>query len=256
MELCWCSSVKAAHDETRARLGLEPGRLGWHNELSVSHVEQLVDGARVHGDGYEAVGLAAPDELFMSADSTDEVHSVVSLDILDVEDLAQDELIDYLRVKLANGRRIVHLVWLDLHHVPLVVHKEAILVLFGHSRGLTVGQGANEEVLLKGALEVSSRHFVQGLEDSVVVEDQKIVCWVEESHEEIEGLLTSNFLTSINRLLSAHFAHIVGRSSPVVTIGDIKGLNALKLSNEIKRVVGCALPKHVSDAILTSDIAV
>ena len=50
----------------------------------------------MHGDGHQAVRLAAPDELLVAADSTDEVHSVVTLDILDVQDFPQNELIDDL----------------------------------------------------------------------------------------------------------------------------------------------------------------
>ena len=40
-------SLEDAHDEARARLGLEPGRFGGHDEVGIGHIEQLLDRAWV-----------------------------------------------------------------------------------------------------------------------------------------------------------------------------------------------------------------
>ena len=108
----------------------------------------------------------------MTSDTSDEVHSVVTLDIFDAEDLLEHELVDNLAVKLCDGRAEVNFVWLDLHDMPFVVNVEAVTVTRLNFRGFPVSQRADCEVLLQCLHEVACLHFVQRLEDTVVIQDQ------------------------------------------------------------------------------------
>ena len=108
----------------------------------------------------------------MTSDTSDEVHSVVTLDIFDAEDLLEHELVDNLAVKLCDGRAEVNFVWLDRHDMPFVVNVEAVTVTRLNFRGFPVSQWADCEVLLQCLHEVACLHFVQRLEDTVVIQDQ------------------------------------------------------------------------------------
>lgn len=93
-------SLKGAHDEAASRFWLEPGRFGWHDQVGISHIKQLIDGARMHRNCSHTVSFTAPDKLLVTADASDEVHSIVTLDVLDPQDTSQDVLVDNLTVKL------------------------------------------------------------------------------------------------------------------------------------------------------------
>ena len=118
--------LEDAHGKARTRLGLEPGRLGRHDQASLCYVQELVDCAGVHGDGRHAIGLAAAHELFVAADSADEANSVVALDVYDAEDGVENVEINDLGIELGNGSAPVDFLGFDRHSEPLVVDVEAV----------------------------------------------------------------------------------------------------------------------------------
>ena len=165
-------SLKGAHDKAASGFWFEPGALGWHDQVGIGHVEELIDGAGVHGDGGHAVSFTSSDQLWMTSDTSDEVHSVVTLDVLDAEDLLEHELVDDLTVELRDGRAEVNFIWLDRHNMPFVVDVEAVGVTRLNLRVFPVSQWADGEVLLECCHEVGRLHVVQRLEDTVVIQDQ------------------------------------------------------------------------------------
>ena len=108
----------------------------------------------------------------MTSDTSDEVHSVVTLDVLDAKDLLEHELVDDLTVELRDGRAEVNFFWLDRHDMPFVVDVEAVGVTRLNLRVFPVSQWADGEVLLERCHEVGCLHVVQRLEDTVVIQDQ------------------------------------------------------------------------------------
>ena len=126
----------------------------------------------MHGDGSHAVSFASSDELLVTTDTSDEVHSVVTLDIFDAKDLLEHELVDDLAVKLCDGRAEVNFIWLDRHDMPFVVDEKAVTVTRLNLRGFPVSQWADGEVLFQCCHEVACLHVVQRLEDTVVIQDQ------------------------------------------------------------------------------------
>ena len=137
----------------------------------------------------------------MTSDASDKVDSVVTLDVCDAQDFFEDVLVDDLSVKLGNWRSIVDFVRFDRHDMPFVVNVEAVGVFALNLRGLTISQRSNDEIFLQGSLELFSGHIVQRFEYSVVIEDHKIVSWIEKSHEVVEWLLSCNFNSCVNGAL-------------------------------------------------------
>ena len=151
---------------------------------------------------------------------------------------------------------MVNFFLLDGHFVPFVLKIEAVGVAALYAGRFSVGQGTNLEILLKRVLELLGRHIVQRLDDAVVVEDEEVVSRVEQRHEVVEGFLAGDLLASIECSLSAQFAHVVSRSSSVMTISHIQGGNLSKLLNEELGVLDGALPHRVADLILTRHVSV
>ena len=222
-------SLEAADDEARPGLWLEPGRFRWHNEVSVGHIEELIDCAGVHGDSSDAVVLAAALELGMTTDTSDEVDSVVTLDIFDAEDLFEDELVDYLGIELCDGRAKVNFVGFDGHSIPPIVNIETVVVLCLDSGSFSIGKRAQSEIFLEGRHELFRSHLVERLENSVVVEAHQVVSRVEQGHEEVERLFASDLLSSFDGSLSSELAHVICSGCSVMSISDIKGLDLFKL---------------------------
>ena len=102
----------------------------------------------MHGNSSNAVVLAAALELGMTTDTSDEVDSVVTLDIFDAEDLFEDELVDYLRIELGDGCAKVDFIWFYGHRVPPIVYIETVVVLCLDSGSLSIGKRAQSEILL------------------------------------------------------------------------------------------------------------
>ena len=168
---CICS-LKGAHDKTASRFGLEPGRFGWHDQVGVGHIEQLVDGARVHRDRSHAVSFASSDKFLVASDASYEVHSIVTLDVLDAQNLSQHMLVDDLTVELRHRGTEVDFVLLDGHDIPFAVNVEAVRVTRLHLGVFPVSQWTDCEVLLQGPHELLSGHIIQRLEYTVVIQDQ------------------------------------------------------------------------------------
>ena len=108
----------------------------------------------------------------MASDTSNEIHSIVTLDIFDAKDLLEHELIDDLAIKLRDGSAEVNFIWLDRHDMPFVVDVEAVGVTRLNLRVFPVSQRADGEVLLECCHEVGCLHIVQRLEDAVVIQDQ------------------------------------------------------------------------------------
>ena len=249
-------SLEAADDEARPGLWLKPGRFRWHNKIGVGDVEQLINCAGVHGDSSDAVGLAAALKFRVTTDTSDKVNSVVTLDVFDAKDLFEDELVDYLGVKLCDGRAKVDLIGLDGHSIPPIINVEAVVVLCLDSGSFTIGKRAKGKVFLEGCHELLRCHLVERLENTVVVEAQQVVSWVEQGHEEVERLFASDLLSRLEGSLSSELANIIGSGCPVMPISYVQSLDLLKLSDKPSRIFHAALPEHVSDLVFASDIAV
>ena len=222
-------SLEAADDEARPGLWLEPGRFRWHNEVGVGHIEELIDCAGVHGNSSDAVVFTSALELGMTTDTSDEVNSVVTLDIFDSEDLFEDELVDYLGIELCDGRAKVNFVGFDGHSIPPIVNIETVVVLCLDSGSFSIGKRAQSEIFLEGRHELFRGHLVERLENSVVVEAHQVVSRVEQGHEEVERLFASDLLSSFDGSLSSELAHVICSGRSVMSISDIKGLDLFKL---------------------------
>lgn len=114
-------SVKDADGEPGSRLGLEPGGLGGHDEVGISHIEQVLNDDWVEGDGGGTIGMAASFELGVSANASHKVDACVALDVCDPENRFEDVVGNDLRVERGHRRAVVNLLWLEGHVVPLVV---------------------------------------------------------------------------------------------------------------------------------------
>lgn len=145
----------------------------------------------MHGDSADTVSLAAALELFVPADATNKVDAAVLFEVSDSDHGAEDQVSKDLGVKLGDWCLSVELLLLEDHTVPLVLNQQSEVVGLAWSSVGILGQLLNVEVFSESFEEALGGVLLKGLEDTVVVENFEVIGRVEQSHEEVERLISS-----------------------------------------------------------------
>ena len=108
----------------------------------------------MHGNCGDTVSLATSDELVVSADTSDKVHPVVTLDVCDAEYLFENVFIDDLCVKLGDWRAVVNFLWLYRHDMPSVIYVETVGMFGFDFSCFSIGKRTNVEISFESCQEL------------------------------------------------------------------------------------------------------
>ena len=115
-------SVELVDDETGTEFRLEPCCLGRHDVAGIGNSDELS-----HGDGVKSerhchlAAVHTPLEFLKSADTSDEVDSLVGTEVGDIEDVAEDKVARYGHVEYSDGIAVVVGSLLCSERIPFAV---------------------------------------------------------------------------------------------------------------------------------------
>ena len=162
------------NNEARAKFGLEPGGLGWHDVARIGDVHKLIHRNGIEGKGY--THLTAIDTALEFAKTTQtayEVDALVATKVLDAEDTVENEVGRDADIEHADGIVVVVSARLGSQAVPAAIEVEAEVV---ETNGM-IDLGAhlfNHKVLGHLGQELLAGKAVEVLHHAVVVHNLEL----------------------------------------------------------------------------------
>lgn len=197
--------------------------------MRVSHVQQLVNADGVHAEASQAVFVAASKDTIEASAPPNEVDGRACAHILDTKDVAEDAVVQDLDVEGGNFApptvlldNSLHCILPDSAFVPLLVdEKTGDAGTTRSDLALVCELSDLGEVVPEGGHELLLAQSVEALDDAVVVHNLQVVTRVDDRHELVEVLLSSDGSAGSQSSLLSELANVVGCSAPVVAIGDV-----------------------------------
>lgn len=114
----------------------------------------------------------------------------------------------------------------------------------------------NVEVFRELQQKLFRAHSIESLKHSIVVENPKIVCWIEKSHKEVKTLFTGHFLAFLESYLLSALSNVVCSCGTVMAVCNVEVRDFLEFSHKPVCFFGSCLPENVSNVVRCRNIAV